>query len=186
MTTTSSKKVIVCARRRRGQTFIEFLLTVFAYLTVAFMTVQVGLGFGVANYIHYATFMAARALLTGYESEEKQKEKARSVLSKMLKKGDGKDRFDPIAKGTGNGSPAGFELVGSTGRSKGGNPRDSAWEQGVVYKFNAKLYMLPIAPGAKRGQKNAVELESETWLGRDPTIEECKKQLGDRLVDNGC
>ena len=183
-------------RKNAGQTFIEFLLTVFAYLTVAFMTVQVGLGFGVANYIHYATFMASRALLTGYPTRDLQESKAKSVLSKMLKKGDGKDRFDPIAKGTGNGSPPGFELVGSTGRSKSGEPRKNKWEQGVVYRFNAKLYMLPLVPGAKRGKDNGVELESESFLGREPTIDECKAQLerhkaraqsgNDWLVDNGC
>lgn len=179
-------------RRTRGQSLIEFILTLLAFLTVLFMVVQVGLSFGIANYVHYATYMAARALLSGDETPRKQQDNAKFVLTSMLKREGGEDRFKPVIHGSGSGDPIGVDLIGPSPRVNPNDARQTTWEQGVVYRYKAKLYMMPLVRGAKRGVDNSVELESETWLGRDPSTQECLTQLKGRsrvdpwIVDNGC
>lgn len=185
-------------RKQSGQGTIELLLTFFAFFTVAFMYFQIAMGFGVANYIQYVTFMSARALLSSYTTEAAQKAAAKSVLEVMLNK-NGKDRFGGIAKGDGDGEPAGAVVGRGPKVTLGkGDARETAWQQGVQYKFKIKMYFAPMVPGAKRGEANTVKLTSETWLGRDPSEEECLTTLKDRktrsgvgdgpdfLYDNGC
>ncbi|MEW6058284.1 MAG: hypothetical protein AB1540_16910 [Bdellovibrionota bacterium] len=185
-----------------GQSLIEMILTLFAFFTVAFMYVQVSLGLGVANYIQYATFMSARSLLSGHRTVRDQKTAAQSVIEATLKR-QNSDRFASIARAVGEGDAAGAEIstaldAGSRARLRDQSSRRTAWEQGVSYKFNIRLYMMPLLPGAKRGAANLVQLESESWLGRDPTEEECIQTLSDRksrsgvntdgpfYFDNGC
>lgn len=184
-------------RTEQGQGTVELILTLFAFFTVAFMYVQVALGLGVANYFHYATFMASRAYLSGAATEADQRKAAEATLERMVR-GNGKDRFGGVAKGSGDGEIPG-SFVGASPRVRLANTeaRNTAWEQGVTYKFKVKMYLLPMVPGAKRGRANEVELESQSWLGRDPSEEECLNSLvrrktisgvggGDFIYDNGC
>lgn len=183
-------------RQESGQGTVELLLTLFAFFTIAFMYVQVGFGFGVANYIQYATFMSARAFLSAHKTEAEQRLAGQGVFEKMLVR-NGKDRFQGLANSSGDGSPAGF--FAGRGREvqfANANARNTAWEQGVTYKFDMKMYMMPLVRGAKRGEANRVTLVSESWLGREPSEDECLKQLtarkgkvnakGNVLFDNGC
>lgn len=187
-------------RKQSGQGTVEFILTLFAFFTVVFMYVQVALGIGVANYVQYATYMASRALLSGGADKATQVTAATSVLEIMLKS-NGRDKFPGIVKGSGDGA-GGIDgaFVGSTSRVilKRDGARDWAWEQGASYKFDVRMYMVPLVPGAKRGKANKVTLQSESWLGRDPSEQECLDNLRDRmsrsgvgglnsaLFDNGC
>jgi hypothetical protein len=183
--------------KTKGQSLVEFMLTCIAFFTFLFMVVQVFIGFGVANYFQYATFMAARALLPGRGNPQAQISTAKSVLSYMVKRGE-VDRFPSFAKGSGGGTPEGFITVGASPRVSLGadKSRDNSWEQGAAYRFKLKLYMMPMVRGAKSGSKNALEIQSETWLGRDPSENECRDQLARRKqgigsqrewsIDNGC
>lgn len=175
--------------RSRGQSTVELLISLFAFITIFFMFVQVGLSFAVANYVQYATFMSARALLAGHRTLADQKMAAQTYLTKMLG-ADGR-RFGSIAQPDESGSgdfpgatigPASRVKLASPNDSSGA-PRDSAWEQGVSFRFKTKLYMAPMVPGVGRGEGSKVTLESQSWLGRDPSEQECVQQMSSRLKD---
>lgn len=177
-------------KSRRGQATIELILTFFAFFTIFFMFVQVALTFGVANYIQYVTFMASRAYLAGYEDELAQKEAATQYLETMV----GNNRFKSMIEPQGEGA----DFPGANiGRSRDArfapseDARTTSWEQGVTFSFKAKLYLTPLIPGVNRGDDAKVLLESQSWLGREPTARECEQTLGTRakatvLYDNGC
>lgn len=177
---------------RRGQATIELILTFFAFFTIFFMIVQVSLTFGVANYIQYATFMASRAFLAGYEDISEQKAAANEYLRVMV----GNDRFKGIASPDGGGGEVPGSSVGPSTRvsyAPNSDARTTTWEQGVTYSFKAKLYLAPMIPGVNRGDDSKVKLESQSWLGREPTTRDCEKTLSARrgaaktvLYDNGC
>ena len=150
------------------------------------MIVQVSLGFGVANFIQYATYMASRAYLSGARDKDAQKNAAKAVLETMLQK-NGADRYKNIAKASGEGEPTGA-MIGSSPQAVApagsSDARDKNWEQGVTYKFKMRLYMMPVLK-AGNGKGNEVELESQSWLGREPTRDECQKAVKG-VEDNGC
>lgn len=176
-----------------GQSLVEFLLSLFGLLTILFMVVQISISFGVANYIQYAVFMASRAYLSGHSTTSEKSAAAEAVLEVMMRK-NGKDWLKSFAEEENR-------FIGKSPRVQLQNndrARDTAWEQGVSYKFRSKLYMLPILSAARRGKDSTVLLESESWLGSDPTEEECLQVLKyrksisavdgipDFIFDNGC
>ncbi|MGE4234479.1 MAG: TadE/TadG family type IV pilus assembly protein [Bacteriovoracia bacterium] len=175
-------------KNQKGQSLIELLLTIFAFMTILFMSVQVSFSFGVANYVQYATYMASRALLSGYATTQEQIDAAKRVLVRMLKKGD-QDRFPGIMKAAQEGDPQGAINVGATQRARvsigTSAARDLAWEQGVSFKFRARLYMMVMTKGPR---STFVDLESQSWLGREPSDEECLRYINSKqgTVDNGC
>ncbi|MBI3543152.1 MAG: hypothetical protein HY075_07755 [Deltaproteobacteria bacterium] len=184
------------SRRRRGQGTIELILTFFAFFTIFFMFVQVSLSFGVANFIQYATFISARAFLSGAKNKGDQEKAASDYLAATVGGSSG-GRFKSIAQPEGGSSEVDGAFIGSTSRAKPApseDARTSMWEQGVTYSFKVRLYMAPLIPGVGKGD-NKVLLESQSWLGRDPTEEECEAVLQKRaklggarqaLFDNGC
>jgi hypothetical protein len=141
--------------------------------------------------------MAARTYLSSSTTEDEQKKVALSLIEKMVR-ANGKDRFSGISKSSGEGDVPGAFVGAAPGVKFGASTsRETTWQQGASYKFQLKMYMLPMIPGAKRGKGNLVDFESESWLGRDPSEEECIKGLqrrksissvsgGDFLFDNGC
>ena len=190
-------------RQRRnvqsGQGTIELVLTMMCFFTIFFMFVQVSLGFAVANYIQYATFMAARAFQSGYADIAAQKDAASSVLTATV--GGGKTgRFGSIATaGDGGTGDIPGATIGPASRSHlapSGDARDSSWEQGVTYSFKVKMYLAPLIPGINSGEDSKVTLESQSYLGRETTEKECEAFLGTRqknagvthvfIYDNGC
>ncbi len=186
-------------KKQSGQSIVEMLVTLFAFFTIAFMFVQVSMGFAVANYIQYATYMSARAFLSGHASRDKQIQAGRSVLEAMLTN-NGVSRFRSVVEGSGEGLFPGAFVGPKTERVElgGRRARSTAWEQGATYKFKMRMYMLPMISAAPRGNDAKVELTSESWLGREPSEAECIDQLNARkardlptgasayLFDNGC
>ena len=184
---------------QNGQGTVELILALFAFFTVAFMYFQVAISFGVANYFQYVTFMASRALLSGAKDEVTQIKAGTAIFEKMLQNG-GKEIFKGIAKGIGEGDlPGAFVGRSSRVALKGGDARDKGWEQGATYKFAMKMYLIPMVAGAKKGKANQIILQSESWLGREPSEEECLSTLEYRknsksklekgssfIYDNGC
>ncbi|MBI2605486.1 MAG: pilus assembly protein [Deltaproteobacteria bacterium] len=168
---------------------MEFALTLLFFFTIAFMFVQVSLGFGVANYIHYATFMTARAYLSSRQTEGDQHRAAQDVADRMLKQGE-QARFRNIIKSATDGGGAGNVSIGGPRlvAAGSGEARDRNWEQGVTYAFKAKLYMMPVIRSNNPRHGNSITLESQSWLGREPSEEDCGAQMQKKsgLVDNGC
>lgn len=154
-----------------------------------------GMIFAFGNYVHYATFMSARAFLAAGQNSADQRTRARDVIVKMLKKSvgqSGTDKFPSIAVGVGGGDPGGFEIK---------SPREDeplSWMAGVRYTFQGRLFMLPLSGSKKNqntgpvspGQKsaNTLLLKSESWLGREPTEDECSTVMRGKgwIFDNGC
>lgn len=179
-------------KNQRGQSIVELVVSLFAFFTVLFLFVQLGISFGLANYIHYATYMAARSYMAGYRDESEQTKAAQAVLDTMLNASSG-GRFKGLIEQHSDGPFIG-KAQGVVTKIDGS--RQSSWEQGVRYKFKARLNMLPIIKSTS-GKGNWVDLESQTFLGREPTEADCdtymatdgpqkKKAQNGFLYDNGC
>jgi hypothetical protein len=178
-----------------GQSTLEFALTLILLLSFVFFYLQITLVFAFGNYAHYATFMSARAYLAAGRDAADQEQRARDVLVMMLKKSigeSGTDRYPSIAKGFGPGDPRGFQVKPPDTYSES-DPLLS-WQQGVRYTFRSRLFLMPLA-GKSSPNVNSLTLTSESWLGKEPSYEECVKELsrfggaggGKRvLFDNGC
>lgn len=172
-----------------GQSTLEFALTLLLLMAFVLFYIQLALMMGVGNYVHYATFMSARAYMAAGPSRENQVERARAVIGKMVKRseGSGADRFPSILKGTGGGEPNGFQ-VDPPGQFRA-EERNSSWMEGVRYTFKSRLFVLPFGKGARTGgDVNSLTLTSESWLGREPAYDECQDEMGRMLgiFDNGC
>jgi len=171
----------------RGQSTVEFALTMIFALSFILFFVQLSLVFGFANYVHYATFMAARAYQAAGQSQADQQARAQAVLTRMLKRGGSTvDRFPAFGRGFGGGDIRGAE-IGCVGQCAG-DPGFS-WMTGVRYTFRSKLFMIPMpgSPGAA-SSINSLTLTSESWLTREPTYTECQAVMGkmEGIFDNGC
>lgn len=176
-----------------GQSTIEFALTLLLLMGMVLFYLQLSLVMAFGNYAHYATFMAARAYLAAGPSKEDQSTRARQVIVRMLKKSEGMagvDRFPSIAKGDGAGDPKGFQLDHSMFNA---TDQNLSWMQGVRYTFKSRLFMIPLGRGGgassnSQNSANSVNLTSESWLGREPSSEECKAEMSRThgMIDNGC
>ncbi len=171
--------------RNRGQATVEFALTMILFFSFFLFFFQLTMAFAYGNFVHYATFMSARAYLSAGMEIGDQQTRARDVIVKMLKKSvgaSGVDRFPFIARGVGGTDPGGFEIMNGS--------QDAPWMVGVKYTFKSKLFMIPFGGTGSRGRAavNSVTLTSESWLGREPTSSECMQYMGSRrwLFDNGC
>ena len=174
-----------------GQSTVEFALTLIMLMAFVLFFIQLSLVFAFGNYVHYATFMSARALLSSGPSPDDQQSRARDVIVRMLKRSQGQagvDRFRSIGKGIGDGDPSGFTV-----EDAGQNPsRDSSWMNGVRYTFRSKVFILPLEGRGKasspRDQANQVTLTSESWLGREASYSECQTYMSTLkgYFDNGC
>lgn len=190
----SGKKIRILRGKEgeSGQSLIEFALSIFLVFGLLFFFIQLALALSWGNYVQYATFMSARAYLSGGTTKGDQIERATDVLRRTVKRGTASndDRFPMIAKGI-NGDDdtvKGSSIGGGPGFDPGNY--DLSWMQGVRYTFRSRLFVLPIgrpgtSPDASSGQ---AVFTSESWLGRDPTYQDClatMRQLKGQ-IDNGC
>ncbi len=172
--------------QQKGQSTIEFLLTIVLLLAFTLFFFQVSMIFAFGNFVHYATFMSARSYLAAGNSTQDQFDRAKKVMGRTVKRSEnmtGIDRFPSIARGDGDGDPRGVE-IGPGSNYIDGN-RDLSWMQGVRYTFRSRLYLLPLAGRFDRSLQNFVKLTSESWLGKEPSAEECRRAIKG-IYDNGC
>ncbi len=176
----------------RGQSTIEFALTLMLIAIFSLFYVQLSLVFAYGNFVHYATFMSARAYLASGPTKADQAGRARDVIVKMLQRSSGEagtGRFPSLGKGFGPGNPPGFQ-VDDPPQYDPVN-RDFSWMQGVRYTFRSRLFAVPLGRSSGTGgggSVNVVTLTSESWLGREPSYEECAEEMSERkgIFDNGC
>lgn len=231
------KRLIARAKRSRargrdgeaGQAMLEFLLVSTMILTLIFVFVQLAWGIAYGHYVHYATYMSARALLSGGNLRSEAVLAAADSLSRYLKREGGGDLFPFIAQArTGADRDAkGPEDVPGAAIGKHSavngkeNNRGYSWAEGVQYNWKLKLFLLPlssavsesgrtdtITPGSGKTRvkgiefKGAIPFASDSFLGRDPSSEDCLKFMnemsfksefgisrGDGIAfieDNGC
>jgi hypothetical protein len=167
-----------------GQAVVEFVLTMVILLTMLMFVIQVTLFLSFGNFVQYSTFMSARAYLSGWPTEAEQLKHAEAVLGRTVKL-NGNDRFSLAARGI-NGTSAvkGADI----GREASFDPNNEtlSWLQGVRYSFKGRLFLHPLAPSSMETSASEVDLKSESWLGREPTYNECRTEMGSNLFDNGC
>jgi hypothetical protein len=174
-----------------GQSTVEFALTLIMLMGFVMFYLQLSMVMAFGNYVHYATFMSARAYLSSGPDQPDQARRAQEVIVRMLKKSTSQssvDRLPSIAKGVGGGDIAGYESAPPSQFSET-NP-DSSWMQGVRYTFKSRLFMIPMGGSGSGGPNatNSVTLKSESWLGREPSYEDCIVEITRMkgLIDNGC
>ena len=120
--------------------------------------------FVVGNFIHYATFMSARAYMSSAKTEDDQKSNAETVLKKMVG-GRWKSLIKPDASVSGS-MLGGFVGAGSYAQE---NPALDYWNQGASYSYTSKL---SIYPWSKEGQGIDLKLTSESWMPREQSEDE--------------
>lgn len=206
---------------------MEFLIVCSVIFTMIFLFVQIAWGIAYGHFVHYATFMASRAYLSAGATRTDQTDAAASVLRGMLKAGVGKDilPFIAVAREGGNRDATGPEpvkgaMVGTHSEAEARpNSRAYSWAEGVQFNYDLNLFLLPLAGFIKKdgeGQtiqggpsdnptkgiewKGKIPLASDSFLGREPTTDECFREMStlstrggisrqdgnDFLEDNGC
>ena len=172
-----------------GQSIIEFALAMTITFGILLFFIQLSLVLSFGNYVQYATFMSARALLSGGLTSEDQTSRATRVLARMVKKGENRqtqDKLPMIARGFGGGPVPGGEI----GSGQNFDPHDYnlSWMEGVRYTFRSRLFGMPLGRASASDPKAGyLTLTSESWLGRSPTYEECRGAMKKEwLIDNGC
>lgn len=175
-----------------GQSSVEFVLTFLLLLGFLLFFFQLTMMMAFGNFVHYATFMAARAYVAAGIDKSEQSTRATMALQQLVKYPNqpGKDRFASIGVGIGgNGALRGAEIGGLDQFQP--TVRDFSWMEGVRYTFKGKLFLIPFAGAGKKSAQdvNSLTLVSESFLGREPTETECRAYLvghGNGQFDNGC
>lgn len=181
--------------KESGQSTVEFALTLVLLLAFIFFYFQLTMIFAFGNFVHYATFMSARAYSSAGGDPSDQRDRAKLVIVRLLKRSEGQagiDKFPSVAKGVGGSDVGGFS-VDAPPEYQADN-RDYSWMQGVRYTFRSKLFIIPLAGMGPAGKKdlapnvNSMTLTSESWLGREPSYMECQDEMArfSGLFDNGC
>ncbi|MEK7689515.1 MAG: TadE family protein [Bdellovibrionota bacterium] len=174
-----------------GQSTVEFALTLILIMAFVFFFLQLAMVLAWGNFVHYATFMSARAYQSAGSNPDDQRERAVSVLTRMVKKSEsapGTDRLAMIGKGDGGEDEIKGAEIGAHSQFSG-TDRAKSWLEGVRYTFKSRLFLIPMGGNASGGPGlvNAVKLTSESWLGRETTYEECQTVMGKKgIYDNGC
>ena len=179
--------------RLAGQSTVEFILMMLLMMGFVFFFLQVSLVFAYGNYVHYATFMSARALLAAGRSQDQQ-ERAEKYIAIMLKQSaytPGIERFPTIAQGQGGDfAEAGMSI---NLPDYDANQVNYSWSQGIRYTFKSRIFPMAIGAGAAQGSnQSTITLKSESWLGREATTSDCAPYLvqhdphGKGIFDNGC
>jgi hypothetical protein len=167
---------------RRGQTAIEFIAVIVVVFFFVFFFLSFAILLVVSEYMDYATFMAARTYKAGLSSEAYQQNYARDSVFKAYT-----DKIEGIAR---NFDIQFVQLDPSDEQSKG-----------AVASYDIDLFYLPplFVTGNDR-PLSTIRLQSQAFLGRDPTFEECfgyfqrfSSQFGlnldgllGQMDDNGC
>ncbi|NDC23393.1 MAG: hypothetical protein EBZ49_04610 [Proteobacteria bacterium] len=171
-------------KNKKGQTAVEFIiicLVVFFFLvfflSLAFVLV-------LSQYMDYATFMTARTYKAAHGDSGSQVSKAQAVF----------EAYVAPVRGSGlvrNISNLEFTKI---------NPGDRAnRSEGVRVSYDVNLFYLPPL-FAKNKVDSVITLTSESFLGRDPNLDECMgffkdftsrlgidvRDLVSRMEDNGC
>lgn len=179
-------------RNERGQSTVEFALTMVLLFGFLIFFIKASWMFAFGNYVHYATFMAARAYLSGgYSDKDEQTERAKAVIIRMLKKSEGSagvDRFPMIAQGVSSGTSGDRDIKGMEIRESDSKDKSLFWMTGVRYTFKSTLFAMPFADSKSGDSAGVLTLTSESWLGREQGAFECESEMGKvkGIFDNGC
>lgn len=183
---------------------VEFLLVIVVIFSLMFAFLQLAWALAWGHYVHYATFMTARAYMSSNATQALQLENAAAVMRAMLKKsGTDEDLLGKIATAeTGDSRdikgaepvPGGFIGAHPFAATSGLTTRYFSWAEGAQYNFKFKLFIIPFATWLKkdvgksikigaRGQEISqnwtgdIGLASDSFLGREQSDEECREYM---------
>lgn len=191
-------------KNESGQAIIEFLIVMCVILTLIFMFVQISWSIAFGHYAHYATYMASRAYLSGGLTQQDQTDGATSILKSMLKKSTGEDLLPFVGKARAGderdiqgAEPIKGAFIGTHPEAQGKeHSRPFSWAEGVQYNFAVSIFLLPLASwvkkegtgktiqtGSAKDPNKAIEFKgyipftSDSFLGREPSVDECFKEM---------
>lgn len=150
-----------------GQAVMEFVLGLMIVISFFFFFIKMSATFVVGNFIHYATFMSARAYMSSANTQGDQQANAEAVLQKMVG-GRWKALIKPNAEASGS-VPGGFVGAGNYATE---SPALDNWNQGATFSYSSKL---SIYPWSKEGQGIELKLTSESWMPREQSVNECNQ-----------
>ncbi len=158
-----------------GQALMEFTLGLLIIISFFFFYIRLASVFALGNFIHYATFMSARAYSVGHTSEDIQIEAAELVLQKMIS-----NRWASLLKPEEGSSQVKGATIG-LGEIAQSNPAEY-WNEGVTYSFTADLSFYPFQ---QTGQSLKFKLTSESWTKREEPAMICaekRNKIASRLA----
>ncbi len=142
---------------------IEFVLGLMIVISFLAFYVKFSALFAVGNYIHYATFMAARAYSSSAPTRQDQEDRARQVMSRSV-----------IGKFKALLAPKGDDGVSiGEGPYYQEDPGVQGWNTGVTYAFTSRIGLYP---WSQKGQDLKLDLVSESWMPRNVTEAEVEQQ----------
>lgn len=151
--------------KKRGQGVVEFALVSIIFLNMFLLTLNGVLAFTTQQYISYATFMAARAFQASHETfENGQRAAAQATLNKYLTlvyNDGGKE----LARITNVYIPNAVKEV-----PYGYKAPERASQ--IRVEFEVPLVQLPL--GDLKQSFGYIKLEAVSYLGREPTVSECR------------
>ena len=145
--------------KEKGQSSIEFILTFTFTLGIFFIFLSLTFNF-VSGYVaHYATFYASRVYLT-YDNAQ---DPSSSINQATVK---AKEYFESLPLEA-------FQIPGKTDHLKFNIAGSGIIPEfyGAYFEFSRPLSIYKILTGTSK-----VNFMSESYLGKEPTREECKRQ----------
>lgn len=164
-------------RKQRGQSLIEFVLVNFVFFTFFFIFLRFALSLGYGVYVQHAVFMAARAYFAASADQRDQQQRGKAVLESYL--GEGGTRLRSL------GEPVDERIMVGAASNFSDRDPNLRWLQGASFGFKFRMFYQPLIPLGSLPNPQ-LDLVSETFLGREPTSQECRSAMGDWLYDNGC
>lgn len=149
---------------------MEFVLGLMLVISFFFFFIKMAATFVVGNFIHYATFMSARAYMSSAKTVGDQQSNAEAVLQKMVG-GRWKSLIKPDTNSSGS-IPGGYVGPGPIFQE---SPSEDFWNQGATFAFTSKLSAYP---WNKDGQGIDLKLQSESWMPREESVDECMQTKG--------
>lgn len=146
--------------RKKGQGVVEFALVSIIFLNLFLLTLNGVLAFTVHQYISYATFMAARAFQASQETPGGNEAAARATLDAYF---DMPGVTKELARVTDTYVPSGNVHYGV---------REPTNEMKIRVEFEVPL--LPFQLGDMTANFGWITLESVSYLGREPSVQECR------------
>ncbi len=142
---------------------IEFVLGLMIVISFLAFYVKVSAIFAVGNYIHYATFMAARAHSSSAPNRQEQEDRARQVMARTVV-----GKFKSLIK-----PKDGDGLRIGDGPYYQDGPVGQSWNTGVAFAFTSSVGLYP---WSQKGQNLKLDLVSESWMPRNVTQDEVEMQ----------
>lgn len=179
-------------QNRKGQTAVEF--TIVCLVVFFFLLFFLSLSFVLilSQYMDYATFMAARTYKAAHGRVDVQQQRAREVFKEYADLVTG----NALVKEVSNLEFPKFVQIDANGRER--------LVEGVRARYTVNLFYMPPIFITGSSPQSGIQLTSETFLGRDPTYEECTdffsrftrslgiqmqingRDLTTKMEDNGC